>query len=103
VRLEFQDYGRSRSNLRERFGVSMRQVFCILKVLGDVLDGGELHLIETAQNLEVAKARVQVLMEFRPGEYVIYDGATGKTYSRGTLEQPNRPARTGSGKFRLVA
>ena len=80
----------------------MRQVFCILKVLGDVLDGGELHLIETAQNLEAAKARVVALVELRPGEYVIYDGATGNTFSRGTLGQPNSPARTGSGKSWLV-
>jgi hypothetical protein len=64
------------------FGVSMRQAFCILKVLGDVLDDGELHLIETAPNIEVAKARVQVLAEFRAGEYVIYDEATGKTWRK---------------------
>lgn len=73
----------------------MHQAFCILKVPGDVLDDGELHLIETAQNLEVAKARVQVLAEFRPGEYVIYDAATGKTWRKLGATQMSRPCREG--------
>jgi len=46
-------------------------------VLGDVLDDGELHFVEAAQSLDAAKARVQSLAELWPGEYVIYDEATG--------------------------
>jgi hypothetical protein len=56
----------------------MRQPFCILNVVGDVLDDGELCFVETAQTLDAAKARVQWLAEFWPGEYVIYDAATGE-------------------------
>lgn len=56
----------------------MRLPFCILTVLGDVLDDGELYFVEAAQNLDAAKARVQSLAEFWPGEYVIYDEATGE-------------------------
>jgi len=47
-------------------------------VLGDVLDDGELHFVEAAQSLEAAKVRVQALAEVWPGEYVIYDEATGE-------------------------
>jgi hypothetical protein len=47
-------------------------------VLGDVLDDGELHFVEAAQSLDAAKARVQALAELWPGEYVIYDAATGE-------------------------
>jgi hypothetical protein len=32
----------------------VRPRFCILKVLGDVLDDGELHFVEGAQTLEAA-------------------------------------------------
>jgi hypothetical protein len=60
------------------FGVSMRLPFCILNVLGDVLDDGELSFLEAAQSLDAAKARVQSLAESWPGEYVIYDEATGE-------------------------
>ena len=56
----------------------MRQPFCILNVVGDVLDGGELYFVEAAQSLDAARARVQALAELRPGEYVIYDEATGE-------------------------
>ncbi len=56
----------------------MRQPFCILNVHGDVLDGGELYFVEAAQSLDAARARVQALAELRPGEYVIYDEATGE-------------------------
>jgi hypothetical protein len=59
-------------------GVRMRLPFCILKVLGDVLDDGELYFVEAAQTLDAARARVQSLAEARPGEYVIYDEATGE-------------------------
>ncbi len=33
----------------------MRQPFCILNVLGDMLDDGELHFVEAAQTLAAAK------------------------------------------------
>jgi hypothetical protein len=39
----------------------MRLPFCILNVLGDVLDGGELYFVEAAQSLDAAIARVQSL------------------------------------------
>ena len=56
----------------------MRQPFCILNVVGDLLDDGELCFVETAQSLDDAKARVQALTKLLPGEFVIYDEATGK-------------------------
>lgn len=59
----------------------MRQPFCILNVLGDVLDDGELYFVEAAQSLEAAKARVQSLEELRPGDFIIYNAATGERVS----------------------
>ncbi len=59
----------------------MRLPFCILNVLGDVLDDGELNFVEAAQSLDAAKARVQSLAELWPGEFVIYDAATGERVS----------------------
>lgn len=59
----------------------MRQPFCILNVLGDVLDDGELRFVEAAQTLDAAKARVQSLAELLPGEFVIYNEATGERLS----------------------
>ena len=59
----------------------MRLPFCILNVLGDMLDDGELHFVEAARTLDNAKARVQALAELWPGEYVIYDEATGERLS----------------------
>ena len=56
----------------------MRLPFCILNVLGDVLDDGELYFVEAAQSLDAAKARVQSLAELLPGEFIIYDEATGE-------------------------
>jgi hypothetical protein len=56
----------------------MRLPYCILSVLGDVLDDGGLCFVEAAQSLDAAKARVQALAELWPGEYVIYDEATGE-------------------------
>jgi hypothetical protein len=58
--------------------VWMRLPFCILKLLGDVLDDGELYFVEAAQTLDAARARVQSLAEDSPGEYVIYDEVTGE-------------------------
>ena len=59
----------------------MRQPFCILEVFGDVLDDGELRLIETANTLIDARHRVEILAELRPGRYVIYDAETGERVS----------------------
>src|SRR5216684_692560 len=59
--------------VRPPFGVWMRPPFCILNVLGDMLDDGELHFVEAAQTLDAARARVQALADLWPGEYVIYD------------------------------
>ena len=73
--------------------------YCILNLLGDVLDDGELHFVEAAQSIDAAKARVKALADVRPGEYVIYDAATGKEWAYRPPEQqcplyrprPNRP------------
>jgi hypothetical protein len=59
----------------------VRPRFCILKVLGDVLDDGELHLVERAQTLEAARRRIEALADVRPGQYVIYNGETGERVS----------------------
>jgi len=59
----------------------MRLPYCILSVLGDVLDDGELHFVEAVQSIDAAKARVKALAELWPGEYVIYDKATGERLS----------------------
>jgi hypothetical protein len=56
----------------------MRLTYCILSVLGDVLDDGELYFVDAAQSLDAAKARVKALAEVWPGEYVIYDEVTGE-------------------------
>ena len=56
----------------------MRPRFCILSVLGDLLDDGELHFVERAQSLEAARRRIEALAEVRPGQYVIYNGETGE-------------------------
>lgn len=56
----------------------MRQPFCILIVLGDLLDHGELRLIGTASTLADARIRIDELSRRLPGEYVIYDRDTGE-------------------------
>ena len=55
-----------------------RLPFCILTVVGDVLDDGELHFVETAQNFEAARRRVDALAEVWPRQYVIYNRETGE-------------------------
>ena len=50
----------------------MRRPYCILKVLGDVLDDGELHFVEAARTLEAARRKSC------SGEYVIYNPQTGE-------------------------
>jgi hypothetical protein len=59
----------------------MRLPYCILNVLGDVLDDGELHFVEAARTLGAARRRIEALAELRPGEYIIYDGETGERES----------------------
>jgi hypothetical protein len=39
---------------------------------------GNAYWVEAAQDLETAKARVQVLAEHFPGQYFIVDNMTGK-------------------------
>jgi hypothetical protein len=58
----------------------MRLPFCILNVLGDVLDGGELQFVEAARTLKAARSRVEALAKSCPGQYVIYNGQTGNNY-----------------------
>jgi len=50
-------------------------------VLGDVLDGGELHFIEAAQTVEAAKRRIEALSGLYPGECVIYNEQTRERVS----------------------
>ena len=51
--------------------------FCIVQVLGDVLDDGEIRFAEAAETLEAAKRRIETLAASFPGECVIYDQQTG--------------------------
>ena len=55
--------------------------FCIVQVLGDVLDDGEIRFVEAAETLEAAKRRIEKLAASLPGEYVIYDQQTGARVS----------------------
>ena len=59
----------------------MRRPFCILNVLGDVLDDGELQFIEAAKTLKAATRRIRALEGSCPGEYVIYNQQTGESLS----------------------
>jgi len=52
--------------------------FCILTVLGDVLDDGELHLVATAKTLKAARRRIEMLATVSPGRYVVYNEQTGE-------------------------
>jgi thioester reductase-like protein len=67
----------------------MRLPFCILNVAGDVLDDGELFFVEAAQSLDAARARVRSLVELLPGEFVIYDEATGERVSVTAGDKPH--------------
>lgn len=46
----------------------MRSHYCVLTVLGDLFDGGELHFLEAVQTLEDARQRIEALAEFNPGQ-----------------------------------
>lgn len=59
----------------------MRSPFCILAVLGDLLDDGEVRFVEAVQTLEAARQRIEALAELLPGEYVIYNEETGERFS----------------------
>ena len=59
----------------------MRPQYCVLTVLGDLLDGGELHFVEAVQTLEAARQRIEALAEFKPGHYIIYNKETGERIS----------------------
>ena len=63
----------------------MRLSFCILIVLGDVRDYGEIRFAEAAETLEDAKRRIETLATSSPGEYVIYDEETGARLSVNAL------------------
>jgi hypothetical protein len=70
----------------------MRARFCILKVSGDVLDGGESVFLGAAETLELARRRVEALAEFWRGQYIIYDELTGNRVSIDTPPKSNRSA-----------
>ena len=55
--------------------------FCILNVLGDLLDDGEVRLVETAKTLQAARRRIRVLRQSCLGEFVIYNQQTGERIS----------------------
>jgi hypothetical protein len=59
----------------------MRFHYCVLTVLGDLLDGGELLFLEAVQTLEDARQRIEALAEVSPGQYVIYNKETGERVS----------------------
>jgi hypothetical protein len=65
----------------------MRCSFCILMVLGDLLDDGELLFVEAVQTSEDAMQRIEALAAFRPGQCIIYNKETGERvciYCRGS-------------------
>lgn len=59
----------------------MRSHYCVLTLLGDLLDGGELHFVEAVQTLEAARQRIEALAELEPGQYIIYNKETGERVS----------------------
>lgn len=59
----------------------MRSHYCVLTVLGDLLDGGELHFVEAVPTLEAARQRIEALAELEPGQYIIYNKETGERLS----------------------
>jgi hypothetical protein len=59
----------------------MRRRFCILMVLGDLLDDGELLFVEAVQTSEDARQRIEALAALLPGQYVIYNKETGQRIS----------------------
>lgn len=70
----------------------MARRFCILSVLGDLLDGGEVRFLEAVQTLETAAQRIKALAKSRPGHYVIYSQETGERVSIVTGVRPGHLA-----------
>lgn len=68
------------STLRFR-GSRAQRPFCILNILGDLLDGGEVRFLETTKTLQAARRRIRALGESCPGEFVIYNQLTGERMS----------------------
>jgi len=68
----------------------MRQPFCILSVLGDVLDDGELQFVEAARTLKDARRRIEALAKLSPGQYTIYNRQTGERMPIISSAKPNR-------------
>ncbi len=58
-----------------------RCTFCVLAMLGDLLDGEELQFVEAMQTLEDARQRIEALAELKPGQYVIYNDEAGERVS----------------------
>jgi len=56
----------------------MRRPYCILNVLGDVLDDGELRFVGATKTLKAARRCVKVLGESGPGTFVIYNQQIGE-------------------------
>jgi hypothetical protein len=82
----------------------MRQPFCILSVMGDMLDDGELQFVAAARSLKAARRRVQAIGKSSPGQYVIYNNQAGECVSFSSPVQSNsyglrlsRPARYSEG------
>jgi len=65
----------------------VRLPFCVLKVLGDVLDDGELHFIERARTFEAARRRIEALAEcngshcFPPKVSAYFSGGFSDSYA----------------------
>lgn len=72
----------------------MRLPFCILIVLGDVLDDGDLHFLEAAETFEAARKRIEALADLLPGEYVVYNARTGECVSIKSRREELGPSRT---------
>ena len=94
------------------WSLRMRLPFCILNVLGDVLDNGELHFVEAARTLGAARRRIKALAKSSPGQYVIYNGQTGERlpvvssakprslYLRASIRQKHRTILRGHRSFK---
>jgi hypothetical protein len=81
----------------------MRLRFCILNVLGDVLDDGELYFVETAKTLKAARRRIEALAKVWPGQYVIYNEQTGERVSITPETKPRTsPLEPRFGKTRMA-
>ena len=76
--------------------------FCIVQVLGDVLDYGEIRFVEAAETLEDAKRRIETLATSLPGEYVIYDEETGARLSVNALGKGRTDATYATSRADLV-